>query len=140
MLPDQSASPTLITGVIPGTPEIPYVRPVDGVLPALNRGGAQADPQNAGATFHYLKNAAIKAMASVTYTPPLTGSGTGGVFDENQLNNWDWGPSSQHPGGANHVMADGSVQFINDSIQPVSYFALATRAGKEPTGSEGAPQ
>lgn len=48
----------------------------------------------------------------------------------------DWGPSSMHPGGALHLLADGSVQFIKDSIAFNVYTALATRAGGEGQGAE----
>ena len=37
------------------------------------------------------------------------------------------GFKSLHPGGAQFVMADGSVQFVNDSIDHDTYRALATR-------------
>jgi prepilin-type N-terminal cleavage/methylation domain-containing protein/prepilin-type processing-associated H-X9-DG protein len=40
--------------------------------------------------------------------------------------------SSRHPGGVNFVFADGSVHFIPDSIDPVVWHALGTRAGREP--------
>lgn len=42
-----------------------------------------------------------------------------------------WGPSSMHPAGALHLLADGSVQFIKDSIESEIYEALTTRAGGE---------
>lgn len=42
-----------------------------------------------------------------------------------------YGPSSMHPDGAYHLFGDGSVRFIEDSIVPKAYVALATRAGNE---------
>jgi prepilin-type N-terminal cleavage/methylation domain-containing protein/prepilin-type processing-associated H-X9-DG protein len=41
------------------------------------------------------------------------------------------GFKSMHPGGAQFVMADGSVQFINESIDHAVYRGLATRDGEE---------
>ncbi|HVC99190.1 MAG TPA: DUF1559 domain-containing protein [Pirellulales bacterium] len=42
-----------------------------------------------------------------------------------------WGPSSMHPGGAMHLLGDGSVRFIKNEIAVNVYTALTTRAGKE---------
>jgi prepilin-type processing-associated H-X9-DG protein len=39
---------------------------------------------------------------------------------------------SDHPGGVQFAMADGSVQFIHDGIDEAFLDALATRAGEEP--------
>jgi prepilin-type processing-associated H-X9-DG protein len=44
-----------------------------------------------------------------------------------------WGPSSRHPGGANHLFGDGSVRFLADTLNANVYQALASRAGGEVT-------
>jgi len=43
---------------------------------------------------------------------------------------------SYHPGGANFVMADGSVRFVNDAIDLNVYRQLATRNDGLPVGDE----
>jgi prepilin-type N-terminal cleavage/methylation domain-containing protein/prepilin-type processing-associated H-X9-DG protein len=42
-----------------------------------------------------------------------------------------FGTSSNHPGGANAVFADGSVHFVKSTISPLVWWALGTRAGGE---------
>ena len=42
-----------------------------------------------------------------------------------------YGLSSYHPGGVNVALADGSVRFVTNSIQPQTWRALGTRAGGE---------
>ncbi|MFM7131212.1 MAG: H-X9-DG-CTERM domain-containing protein [bacterium] len=42
-----------------------------------------------------------------------------------------WGLSSYHPGGANIVLADGSVRFLKNSTSLQTIWALGTRAGGE---------
>jgi prepilin-type processing-associated H-X9-DG protein len=38
---------------------------------------------------------------------------------------------SLHPGGAQFALADGSVQFVNESVDHKTYRAMATRNGQE---------
>ncbi len=53
---------------------------------------------------------------------------------------WDtWGidafgmapPNSNHPGGVNMVMSDGSVRFIKDTVSLPAWWALGTKSGDE---------
>ncbi len=58
--------------------------------------------------------AIIAGAAKIKYTP------------------WGWRAArSQHPGGVNLLMADGSVQFIFDEIDIIVWHAMATRNGNE---------
>jgi prepilin-type N-terminal cleavage/methylation domain-containing protein/prepilin-type processing-associated H-X9-DG protein len=45
-------------------------------------------------------------------------------------------PNSNHPGGVNMCMADGSVRFIKDSVNLQTWWALGTRAGGEVISSD----
>ncbi|MHB9044514.1 MAG: DUF1559 domain-containing protein [Pirellulales bacterium] len=51
---------------------------------------------------------------------------TGGIIK------WLWGPSSEHPGGVQHLLGDGAVKSFNKEIEPWIYMGLATRKGGEP--------
>ena len=46
------------------------------------------------------------------------------------------GFKSRHPGGANFVLADGHVAFIKNTINPLTYNALGSRAGGEVISSD----
>ena len=43
---------------------------------------------------------------------------------------------SRHTSGVNFLFVDGSVRSINDSINPMVWWALGTRAGGETIGSD----
>ena len=43
---------------------------------------------------------------------------------------------SNHPGGVNTLMADGSVRFIKDSINIPTWWALGTKDGGEVLSSD----
>jgi prepilin-type processing-associated H-X9-DG protein len=44
--------------------------------------------------------------------------------------------NSNHPGGVNVLMGDGSVRFVKDSIDQLTWLALGTRAGNEVLSSD----
>jgi prepilin-type N-terminal cleavage/methylation domain-containing protein len=44
---------------------------------------------------------------------------------------WAWGPSSEHTGGVNHLMGDGSTQTFTKEIEARLYYGLITRRGGE---------
>jgi prepilin-type N-terminal cleavage/methylation domain-containing protein/prepilin-type processing-associated H-X9-DG protein len=44
---------------------------------------------------------------------------------------FSYGVSSNHPGGVNVLMTDGSVRFVKDSVARLTWWALATREGGE---------
>jgi prepilin-type N-terminal cleavage/methylation domain-containing protein len=43
----------------------------------------------------------------------------------------EYGPSSMHPGGAYHLLGDGSVRLVKDNVALAVYVALTTRDGEE---------
>ena len=45
-------------------------------------------------------------------------------------------PSSNHSGGVNMLLADGSVKFIKDAISRPTWWALGTRNGGEVISSD----
>jgi prepilin-type N-terminal cleavage/methylation domain-containing protein len=63
-------------------------------------------------------------LSGLNYTPFFTAFGGQGI-------DCLYGPSSTHPQGVMHLMGDGSVHFISDSIDRALYDALVTRDGKE---------
>jgi prepilin-type N-terminal cleavage/methylation domain-containing protein/prepilin-type processing-associated H-X9-DG protein len=46
------------------------------------------------------------------------------------------GASSNHPGGVNVAFLDGSVRFVKDSVNPNTWWAIATKAGGEIVSSD----
>jgi prepilin-type processing-associated H-X9-DG protein len=45
-------------------------------------------------------------------------------------------PRSKHSGGVNVGMADGSVRFIKNSVDPFIFQALSSTTGNEPVGAD----
>ena len=66
--------------------------------------------------------------SSINYKPYFVG------YPPNLAIDQIYGPSSQHTGGAHHLMADGAVRFISENIDINTYDALVTRNGSEVIG------
>ena len=75
--------------------------------------------------------------------PPNGISCVGTPDTSTYISNATWGgigaaitTTSNHPGGVNVAFGDGSVKFVKDSVDLSTWWALATRAGKEIIGSD----
>jgi len=80
-----------------------------------SRGPAPATSNNQGRQFVYLR------VMDVAYP----------VNSQTNTQNDNRAFASQHPGGANFLLVDGSVKFITSSIEPAAYKAAGTRNGGE---------
>jgi prepilin-type N-terminal cleavage/methylation domain-containing protein len=76
---------------------------------------------------------------STGYTLPVVAINHEAYFPQTQQNQnpitQNWGPSSQHAGGANHLLCDGSAKFIAETIGVDTYDALTTRNGGDLVGA-----
>jgi prepilin-type N-terminal cleavage/methylation domain-containing protein/prepilin-type processing-associated H-X9-DG protein len=70
------------------------------------------------------------AIATCAYPPNAKNPATGDDYPPDQWYN-RYAFTSQHPGGVQFAMCDGSVQFISDTIPLAVFRALGTRAGGE---------
>ena len=77
------------------------------------------------------------AMTAPTYMHLKTPNTWMGHFGTSQYDgDFMVTPSSQHPGGINMAMCDGSVAFRSDEIDLQTWWALGSRNGKEIISSE----
>lgn len=90
----------------------------------LNLGGGLVDPRIHATNLIYYSG--MPGTGTFATMPPM-------INDHLRFwrKQWDWGPSSEHPDGAHHLMGDGSVHFIQDAIDSATYYALTTRGGRE---------
>lgn len=65
---------------------------------------------------------------SINYKPYFVG------YPANMAIDQYYGPSSQHTGGAHHLLADGAVRFISENIDVNTYDALVSKSGSEVVG------
>lgn len=98
------------------------------LLTNLNLGGGQLDPRKDSPDpdddrlYYFGKGNPVVAPTDLAHL----------IFISSDAETWEWGPSSEHAGGAHHLMADGSVQFVQDSIDVPTYYFITTRGGGEP--------
>jgi prepilin-type N-terminal cleavage/methylation domain-containing protein/prepilin-type processing-associated H-X9-DG protein len=86
------------------------------------------------------------AVANNAYSHVMTPNtlSCAGTPDPSQMiSNSTWGgigaaitATSNHPGGVNVALADGSVKFIKDSVNIQTWWGLGTRAGREIIGAD----
>ncbi len=81
----------------------------------------------------------INALAQ-QYMLPAAGTLNGDPFswwtEPNAVNYGQYGFRSLHPGGANFLLGDGSVRFIKQTVNLVTYRGLGSRAGSEVISSD----
>jgi prepilin-type processing-associated H-X9-DG protein len=81
-----------------------------------------------------ISDVTMSSFSPINYKIPFKQPGSGintaaafAPYDALRVNSF----GSQHPGGANFAMADGSVHFISDKISQAVLVALSTREGDE---------
>lgn len=74
-----------------------------------------------------LANAQIKPNSILAVRPGYSGSASAQMANQ-------WGFSSYHPGGVGMALGDGSVKFIDDGIDYVTWCYLANISDKNPIG------
>ena len=80
------------------------------------------------------------AATARSFTPPATIGSTTAINFKPYFSSGPsviaqlYGPSSQHVGGAHHLMADGAVRFISENLDVLTYDALSSRSGGEVVG------
>ena len=108
-------------------------------LPGTTAGYGQLPPGSGNA---WLAGHAGSVLIWDAYNHWMTPNGNG-CFNSADGNTGGWGnvvdalpPSSNHPGGVNMAMADGSVRFVKDTVSPQSWWAIGTRNGGEVVSSD----
>jgi prepilin-type processing-associated H-X9-DG protein len=67
---------------------------------------------------------------------PIGGCRDGGTPGQFPNNGFSYGASSNHPGGANVLFADGSCRFVKSTISYQTWWSLGTRNGGEVISSD----
>jgi prepilin-type N-terminal cleavage/methylation domain-containing protein/prepilin-type processing-associated H-X9-DG protein len=122
-----------------GTPPPPIAAVTDGTSNVLLVGEdlPAQDPNN---DFWDFTGAGSGTTVPLNFFTGIYTPGEGAPFGTCNFNNRysyaSRGFKSAHPGGANFLFADGHVQFLKTSINPVTYNALGSKAGGEVVSSD----
>ena len=121
----QNASPNDVTGA---TSAVQVCKGVPGTQAARGESWLNGFSWALGYPWHTMVN---------SYTHYNTPNGLN-CMNNTDLNTQGWGglagmstASSNHPGGVNVCMTDGSVKFIKDSVSVTTWWAIGTRNGGE---------
>ena len=69
------------------------------------------------------------AWAMLLFFAPINVHSTSGANQYGYFNDGDFG--SEHPGGAQFLLADGSVHFVSENVDLNILYATASRNGRE---------
>jgi prepilin-type N-terminal cleavage/methylation domain-containing protein/prepilin-type processing-associated H-X9-DG protein len=118
-------NPVLGDGVVPGSSGVMDERDLQGI--ARRKAVWQFGSDSIDCQFGL--NEALASTGVPMNMPPV--SGNSGAALEAYIVSF----GSMHTNGANFLLGDGSVRFINGSIDPVTYSALGTRAAGDIVGN-----
>jgi prepilin-type processing-associated H-X9-DG protein len=92
---------------------------------ADTRGSAFFDMGSPGFMTRYPPNSGTDAIHTCSNEPAMTCSQLNGI-SPNTYNKISVTARSKHPGGVMAAMCDGSVRFVNDAVEPLTWKSLST--------------
>jgi prepilin-type N-terminal cleavage/methylation domain-containing protein/prepilin-type processing-associated H-X9-DG protein len=118
-----------IASVTDGTSQVIHMGEI---LPSCNDHSGSGFWSANGLTFHAGTNAALNDFTTCSWATPAQVRFPGCT----NPNNWNisWGFRSLHTGGAHFLFVDGSVHFLSDSINYLTYQKLGGRADGQVVG------
>lgn len=108
---------------------------VDICTKAAESGNFSSFSRNIGSSWSSAVNNAIGNVYQHLLTPNTLNCRNTNSSDDYSGSNYAYTPSSEHSGGVNLLMADGTVHFIGDSIDRQIWWALGSKNGGEATNS-----